>query len=60
MKKSLFLKKLEKEAELQAQLHSRSFIPKQLNSLASLIGSHTWKALLILSGLTALIKTYLI
>lgn len=53
MQQPRFLNKLAEEAQLQAQLQASAVVPKRLEFLASVIGAHTWKVLLILSGLLA-------
>ncbi|HCR80954.1 MAG TPA: hypothetical protein DIV47_00510 [Candidatus Pacebacteria bacterium] len=56
MKRNQFLTKLTQEAQLQAKIYSHTVVPKQLEPVASFIGNHTWKALLIISGLMALLQ----
>lgn len=55
MQQSYFLKKLEQEAQLQAKIQASAVVPKQLEPLASVVGRHTWKALLLVSGCVALL-----
>ena len=54
MQRTQFLEKLAQEAKLQAQIQASTVVPKRFESLASFVGNHTWKVLLILSGLLAL------
>jgi hypothetical protein len=58
-----FLAKLKHEAESQAKLEKTRFLPPELDSVTSFIGSHPWQVLLVASGLTSLsleIMKYLI
>lgn len=50
-----FLTKLQKEANLQAKLEKRKFLPSQLDGLASLIINHNLQFLLIVSFVSALV-----
>ena len=56
MKRTQFIDKLSQEAQLQAKIQSHTVVPKRLELVASFIGNHTWKVLLILSGLMALLR----
>jgi hypothetical protein len=51
----LFIERLQEEAALQSRLHSQRLLPKQLDSLTSLVGNYPWQVILVVSGLTALI-----
>lgn len=55
MQQQRFLEKLAEEARLQARIQAHQVVPKQLEPLASLIGRHAWKTLLLLSGCLALL-----
>ncbi len=50
-----FLAKLQQEAQAQAKLEERQILPKQLSGLASLVATHSWQVLLLLSLLGALV-----
>ncbi len=54
MKNSRFLSNLEHQASLQAKLNSSRLLPKQLDSITSLIGNYPWQTLLAISGITAI------
>lgn len=54
MQRAKFLDKLAQEAKLQAQIQAHTVVPKRFELLASFVGNHTWKVLLILSGLLAI------
>lgn len=49
-----FLNKLQAQAELQARLNNRRFLPEQLDEVTSFIGRYPWQVLLAVSGLTSL------
>ncbi|HEX9817325.1 MAG TPA: hypothetical protein VGA89_00295 [Patescibacteria group bacterium] len=55
MKQAQFLAKLVEEARLQAQISSASIMPKRLAKVALIIGRHTWKVLLVVSGFLSLL-----
>ncbi len=50
-----FLTKLQEEANLQAKLEQRKFLPSQLDGLASLIINHNLRFLLAISFISALV-----
>lgn len=50
-----FLSQLKLEAKKQAKLHENRLLPRQLDGVTSLIGTYPWQALLLLSGMTALV-----
>lgn len=60
MQKNIFLQKLEQEAAVQAQIQTHKVMPKRLTGLANLVGRDTWRVLIVISGLWALVKTYLL
>jgi len=60
MQQNEFLQKLEKEAAFQAKIQSRTVIPKRFENLTNLVGRRTWRVLALISGLWALVETYLI
>jgi hypothetical protein len=53
MQQAEFLDKLVQEARLQAQIQASAVLPKRIETLASLVGEHAWKVLLVMSGLLA-------
>lgn len=55
-----FLQKLQAQAKEQSKLVGSSIIPKQLDWLTSLIGQYPWQFLLIISGISAYLYTYVI
>jgi len=50
-----FLIELQRQASLQAPLNQVRWLPKQLDPLTSFIGRYPWQALLVLSGISALL-----
>jgi len=60
MQQSQFLQKLEREAAFQAQIQSKSVMPKRFAGVANVIGRHTWKVLALISGGWALVEVYLL
>ncbi len=55
MKSNDFLNKLQHQAQKQAVLHEKRFLPRQLDWIASLIGNYAWQIILLLSFSTAVI-----
>ncbi|OGJ37492.1 MAG: hypothetical protein A2383_00510 [Candidatus Pacebacteria bacterium RIFOXYB1_FULL_39_46] len=55
MQQAQFLQTLAEEARLQAQISSTKVVPKSLERMANLIGNHTWKLLLVVSGIMSLL-----
>lgn len=53
MQSQQFLKKLQKEALLQAKLEEKKVLPQQLDWLGNLVINYSWKFLLLISFLTA-------
>ncbi len=58
MRQQDFFQKLEQEAAYQARLGERRVLPERFDRLAIFVGRNTWKVLLVLSGLLAVLKTY--
>jgi hypothetical protein len=54
MNRLQFLQKLEEEAALQEKIRTQSLLPEKLKPVTDVIGQHTWKVLLVLSGLMSL------
>ncbi|MEA2057008.1 MAG: hypothetical protein U9O78_04895 [Patescibacteria group bacterium] len=55
-----FISELQKEAQKQARLEETHFLPKNIDWLAGVVGSHSWQMLLITSFLTAVLIEILI
>lgn len=50
-----FVAKLQKQAAIQAKLHSMRLLPSRLDPITSVIGQYPWQFLLISSAITAVI-----
>jgi len=50
-----FLKKLQKEAEFQAQLENKRVLPKRLDFFTSFVAMHTWQVVLGAAFVTAVV-----
>ncbi|MFH2118385.1 MAG: hypothetical protein ABII10_01465 [Candidatus Paceibacterota bacterium] len=55
MQQAQFLQTLAQEAQLQARISSTKVVPKSLERVAGLVGKHTWKLLLVISGTMSLL-----
>ena len=53
-----FFKKLEQQAELQANLETHKFLPQQTESMAWLVAKYPWQMLSVLSGLTTVLVSW--
>ncbi len=51
-----FIQKLESEVLFQSRLEQKKLLPKRLGDLGRLIAGYPWQVILIVSGVTALIK----
>lgn len=51
--KENFLRKLEEEALLQAELENHQLLPRKLDWITSFIGRHPWQVILVVSGCTS-------
>lgn len=49
---SVFLEKLQRHAELQAELNTSRLIPKHLDWLTARIGTYPWQTLVFLASLS--------
>lgn len=60
MHRSQFLHKLEEEARFQAKLRAQPVLPENLKPLTDFITNHTWKVILVLSGLASLAAEWVV
>lgn len=51
-----FIKKLQSEVLFQSRLEKKQLLPKKLGGLGRFIANYPWQTILVLSGVTALIK----
>ncbi len=49
-----FLKRLEREAQIQAQLSSHRLLPRQLDELSAFVATHVWQVSLFAAVVTAM------
>jgi hypothetical protein len=55
-----FIKKLQSEVTFQSQLEKKQLLPKKLGWLGRIIANYSWQVLLIISGVTALVRALVI
>lgn len=55
-----FLSLLQAQAKKQSQLEKNRFFPQQLDFLTSFVGQYSWQVIAVLSGITALVITFLL
>lgn len=53
-----FLAQLQDQAAKQALLHSRRFLPEQVDVFTSFVGKYPWQVILILSGFVAVLLEF--
>lgn len=53
-----FLQKLEKEVVFQSQLDQRKLLPQKLGGLGRLVAHYPWQAILVVSGITAIVVVW--
>lgn len=54
-----FIQKLQSEVLFQSRLEQKKLLPKKLSSLGILVASYPWQAILVLSGISALVKVFI-
>ncbi len=50
------MKKLQSEVLFQSRLEKKQLLPKKLGGLGRFIAGYSWQVILVMSGVTALIK----
>ncbi|MBU0576503.1 hypothetical protein KJ654_02475 [Patescibacteria group bacterium] len=51
-----FIQRLQVEVLFQSQLEHRKLLPEKLGGLGRFIASYPWQVILVISGVTALVK----
>jgi hypothetical protein len=54
-----FIQKLQSEVLFQSRLEQKKLLPKKLSGLGILVASYPWQVILVLSGITALVKVFI-
>ncbi len=54
-----FIQKLQSEVLFQSQLEQKKLLPEKLDGLGRVVASYPWQTILVMSGITALIRVFM-
>jgi hypothetical protein len=54
-----FIQKLQSEVLFQSRLEQKKLLPEKLDGLGRIVASYPWQTILVMSGITALIRVFM-